>query len=225
MTTRASKERPGEGDRQPLSQRSNRVLHVPFGTDRRSMGIEYDRERQVFRDASGLKGKGRSFEKRESVGCDAKTGVMMETSPASPFELSKAEFALQFLVVRSMRQRSLMKSMRTLRGAPSGKVESQYFVGSASLSGHSITNHSTGCGPARSWSRGAGLRRTAAKREDKVWLEPSRHSTWLQASAGSRSARAVARCRSRAWATAAPRPAARPTVSVARPRRRSDRAP
>ena len=74
----------------------------------------------------------------------------------------------------------------------SGRVESQYFVGSASPSGHSMTNHSTGCGAASLWSRDAGLTRTAANREDKLWLEPSRHSTKAQAAAGNRSARALA---------------------------------
>ena len=32
-----------------------------------------------------------------------------------------------------------------------GKVESQYLVGSVSLSGHSISNQSIGGSPGRSW--------------------------------------------------------------------------
>jgi hypothetical protein len=42
------------------------------------------------------------------------------------------------------------------------------------------------------WSCNAGLTRAAAKREDKGWLEPSRHSTSFQASAGRRIASSLA---------------------------------
>src|SRR6266481_2328109 len=36
---------------------------------------------------------------QESVGCDAQRGVVVEASPASTFEVSKAEFLLELLVV------------------------------------------------------------------------------------------------------------------------------
>src|SRR5271156_3339013 len=84
-----------------------------------------------------------------------------------------------------MRQRNLAVSTRTSIGVSSGKVESQYFVGSFSPSGHSMRSHSSRWGAARFQSREAGRIRTAAKREHKVSLEPSRHGTMRQASSGS----------------------------------------
>src|ERR1700679_2426064 len=84
-----------------------------------------------------------------------------------------------------MRQRNLAVSTRTSIGVSSGKVESQYFVGAFSPSGHSMRSHSSGWGVERRQSREAGRIRTAAKREDKVSLEPSRHGTMRQASSGS----------------------------------------
>src|ERR1700689_2686815 len=84
-----------------------------------------------------------------------------------------------------MRQRNLAVSTRTSMAMSSGKVESQYFVGSFSPSGHSMRSHSRGWGVERFQSREAGLIRTAAKREDKVSLEPSRHGATRQVSAGS----------------------------------------
>jgi hypothetical protein len=44
-------------------------------------------------------GKGRSLSDQESVGGDAKGGVVMESSPASFLEMGETEFALEFLVV------------------------------------------------------------------------------------------------------------------------------
>ena len=44
-------------------------------------------------------GKGRSFADQESISGDAERGVVMETSPTPSFEMGKAEFAFQFLVV------------------------------------------------------------------------------------------------------------------------------
>src|SRR5580693_9282385 len=85
-----------------------------------------------------------------------------------------------------MRQRNLAVSTRPSMGVSSGRVESQYFVGSFSPSGHSMSSHSSGWGVETFQSREAGRIRTAAKREDKVSLEPSRHGTMRQASSGSR---------------------------------------
>src|SRR5271167_1249724 len=91
-----------------------------------------------------------------------------------------------------MRQRNLAVSTRTSTGVSSGKVESQYFVGSFSPSGHSMRSHSSGWGVETFQSREAGRIRTAAKREDKISLEPSRHGTMRQASSGSLLASALA---------------------------------
>src|SRR5271163_4707760 len=44
-------------------------------------------------------GKGRSLADQESIGGDAERGVVMESSPASSFEMGEAEFALEFLIV------------------------------------------------------------------------------------------------------------------------------
>src|ERR1700677_3725216 len=84
-----------------------------------------------------------------------------------------------------MRQRNLAVSTRASMGVSSGKVESQYFVGSFSPSGHSMRSHSKGWGAERFQSREAGRIRTAAKREDKISFEPSRHCTMRQAPSGS----------------------------------------
>src|SRR5208337_863723 len=74
----------------------------------------------------------------------------------------------------------------------SGRVESQYFVGSFSPSGHSMRSHSSGWGVDSFRSREAGRTRTAAKREDKISFEPSRHGTMRQASSGSPFAKVLA---------------------------------
>src|SRR5271157_2548058 len=79
-----------------------------------------------------------------------------------------------------MRQRNLVVSTSTSRGVSSGRVESQYFVGSFSPSGHSMRSHSSGWGVDSFQSREAGRTRTAAKREDKISFEPSRQETMLQ---------------------------------------------
>jgi hypothetical protein len=69
---------------------------------------------------------------------------MMEAAPGSPFEMGEAEFAFEFFVVRSMRQRNLAVSTRTSTSVSLGRVESQYFVGSFSPWGHSMRSHSSG---------------------------------------------------------------------------------
>src|SRR5438445_8336819 len=86
-----------------------------------------------------------------------------------------------------MRQRSLARSTSCVKLTFSGSVESQYLVGSASPSGHSINSHS-----GDSFS---GIRllyptrtRTRAKREDSWSAEPSRHVTVRQACFGRPSA-------------------------------------
>src|ERR1700730_1581899 len=86
-----------------------------------------------------------------------------------------------------MRQRSLARSTSCVKLTFSGSVESQYLVGSASPSGHSINSHSgdsfLGISllyPTRT--------RTRAKREDSWSAEPSRHVTVRQACFGRPSA-------------------------------------
>jgi hypothetical protein len=65
-----------------------------------------------------------------------------------------------------MRHRNLAVSTRMSTGLFSGRVESQYFVGSFSPSGHSMRSHSSGWGVETFQFREAGRIRTAAKRED-----------------------------------------------------------
>src|SRR5215204_4562038 len=91
-----------------------------------------------------------------------------------------------------MRQRSLAVSTSSRIGIVSGRVESQYLVGSFSLSGHSISSHSSGQGCARQSSRCAGRTRTAAKRDVSDVLLPSRQVTLCQAWAGIPLARSLA---------------------------------
>ncbi len=74
---------------------------------------------------------------------------MMEASPTSSFELSEAEFAFQLLVVALDAPAQLDEVDEDFERRVLSKVDSQYFVGSASPSGHSTTNHSTGCGAAK----------------------------------------------------------------------------
>ena len=104
----------------------------------------------------GSWGKGRSLADQESIGGDAERGVVMESSPASPFELGEAEFALEFLIVAFDAPAQFEVSTSTSIGVSSGRVESQYLVGSRSPSGHSISNHSNGCGAVSFPSREAG---------------------------------------------------------------------
>jgi len=68
--------------------------------------------------------------------------------------------------------------------AVSGRVESQYFVGSFSPSGHSARNHSSARGSLRRKSSWAGRTRTAAKREASGPAVPSRQVTAFHAPAG-----------------------------------------
>jgi hypothetical protein len=95
---------------------------------------------------------------------------MMEAAPASPFEVGVAEFAFEFLVVALDAPAQFGVSTRTSMGVSSGRVESQYFVGSFSPSGHSMSSHASGWGVETFQSHEAGRIRTAAKREDKISL-------------------------------------------------------
>jgi len=72
----------------------------------------------------------------------------METSPPSAFVVAEPHFLLEFLIV-SFRQRSFVMSTSRSNCTPSGSVENQYLVGSASSCGHSISSHSSGRGSVR----------------------------------------------------------------------------
>src|SRR5216683_7521389 len=93
-----------------------------------------------------------------------------------------------------MRQRSLARRTRSVTGVVGGRVESQYFVGSASPRGHSISNHSSGRGAARCSSRWAGRTRSRVKRERIVPRVPSRHVTVRHAVVGSAPASCLRLC-------------------------------
>src|SRR5215475_9516695 len=94
-----------------------------------------------------------------------------------------------------MRQRSLVTSTSCWKLTFSGSVESQYLVGSASPSGHSISSHS-----GDSFSGTSLLcptrTRTRAKREDSHSAQPSRHLIVRQAFFGRPSATCLAEIRS-----------------------------
>src|SRR6266704_6911401 len=94
-----------------------------------------------------------------------------------------------------MRQRSLAKSTSCRKLTFTGSVESQYLVGSAYPSGHSISSHS-----GESFS-GSNLlcptrTRTRAKREDSQSAEPSRQFTVRQARFGRPNITSLAEIRS-----------------------------
>jgi hypothetical protein len=57
------------------------------------LGVVDDGEGQGLPAAGVLRGKGRSLADQESIGGDAERGVVMESSPAAPFEVGEAEFA------------------------------------------------------------------------------------------------------------------------------------
>src|SRR5215210_8872072 len=76
-----------------------------------------------------------------------------------------------------MRQRILAVLTNATSGVEAGNVVSQYFVGSASPLGHSISNHSCSRRVLRFSSRCAARTRSAAKREDSTAWLPSRQLT------------------------------------------------
>src|ERR1700735_2649689 len=99
LAARASVERPGEGDGQSLSQGGDRVLDVALGSDRGRFGVLDDGEGQGLRGAGVLRGerplsRGSGIHRRR-----CRAWRVMESSPASSFEMGEAEFALEFLIV------------------------------------------------------------------------------------------------------------------------------
>src|SRR5690349_22816176 len=95
-----------------------------------------------------------------------------------------------------MRQRSLVSSTSRAKSMSSGRVESQYRVGSVSPSGHSNNSHSAALGSGVS-CRCAEWMRTRAKRPHSASAEPSRHGMILQASAAKPQATSLAETTSR----------------------------
>src|SRR3990172_10283743 len=76
-----------------------------------------------------------------------------------------------------MRQRILAVLTKSTSVVSAGTAPSQYFVGSGCPAGHSINNHCSSRRVLRLSSRCAARTRTAAKRDDKVALVPSRQRT------------------------------------------------
>ncbi len=74
---------------------------------------------------------------------------MMKAAPASTLVVAKAEFLLEILIVPLDRPTQLAVLTRARMLVVAGSVERKYFVGSASLVGHSIRHHSSGLGVAR----------------------------------------------------------------------------
>jgi len=83
---------------------------------------------------------------QEPVGGDAQRGVVVEAAPTAPLVVPEAEFLLQFLVVALDPPAQLGAVDQLGEGDVIGQVDSQYLVGSASPSGHSTSNHSSGLG-------------------------------------------------------------------------------
>jgi len=117
---------------------------------------------------------------------------MMESPPASPFQMSQAEFALQFLVVAFDAPSQLDDVDENRERHILGQGREPVFGWLRLALWPLTTSHSTGWGATSLWSREAGLTRAAAKREDTGWFKPSRHSTSFQASAGRRIASSLA---------------------------------
>src|SRR5262245_26899736 len=99
-----------------------------------------------------------------------------------------------------MRQRNLARSTKRLKAMFLGSVDSQYFVGSFSLLGHSINSHSSGHGSVRSKSRLAMRMRRRAKRDLSAPFVPSRHVIVRHALPGRPNARSLIET-GRCWAS------------------------
>ncbi|MER9826421.1 hypothetical protein NKJ50_31920 [Mesorhizobium sp. M0115] len=74
--------------------------------------------------------------------------MAMEVAPTSALTMTKADLLLEFLIVPfDPPQLGLIDEVG--ESVSSGKVESQYLVGSTSRCDHSMRNHSSGRGGAR----------------------------------------------------------------------------
>ncbi len=86
---------------------------------------------------------------QEAVGGDAQGSVVMENAPAAPFKMTQTEFLFEFLIIALDDPSLFGQRTRRRRGMDSGRFDSQYFVGSFSSLGHSISSHCSGCGSLR----------------------------------------------------------------------------
>ena len=68
--------------------------------------------------------------------------MMMEATPSAPFEVTEPDLLLEVLIVALDAPAQLGQIDQLRKLMFSGSVESQYLVGSASPSGHSISSHS-----------------------------------------------------------------------------------
>ena len=103
--------------------------------------------------------------------------MVMKAAPPPALEMIQPQFVLELLIVALDAPAELGQSDEVGHGMVSGRVDSQYFVGSASPRGHSIRSHSSGRGADRFSSRCAGRTRTRAKRERIAPRVPSRQVT------------------------------------------------
>src|SRR5947209_2890468 len=80
---------------------------------------------------------------QEPISCNTQGGVMVEPARVTAFKVSQPQLLFQLLVIPFDDPRCLAIFTRALNGVAGGSVASQYFVGSGSLRGHSISNHSS----------------------------------------------------------------------------------
>ena len=143
---------------------------------------------------------------------------MVKAAPTSALEMRQAEFALEFLVIAFDPPAQFGHvDERDQRGA-SGRVESQYLVGSFSSVSHSMSSHSCECGRSSGQSLEAGRIRKAANARKACYSFPraksprSKHRT-VNLSPTASPKRADARC---PGAIASASALGRPTAAAAR---------
>ena len=88
-------------------------------------------------------GNGRLFGDEEAVGRDAQGCVMVDATPATPFLVTEPDLLLEFLIVTPDAPTQLGQIDECVKLTFSGSVESQYLLGSASPSAHSINSHAS----------------------------------------------------------------------------------
>src|ERR1700683_4296188 len=121
----------------------------------------------------------------------------MESSPASSFEMGEAEFALGFLIVACDAPAQFRGIDENFDRSVFGQGREPVFGRLALVFGHLDQQPCERLWAVSLPSREAGRIRTAAKREVRVWLEPSRQDTSRQASCGSVVARVFGETRTR----------------------------
>ena len=118
----------------PHRQRREACMRVAYG-----VGEAGDRRPAV---AANLgQGKKAPLQHQKPIGGNAKRGVMMKSAPVAAFIMSEPEFLLQFLVVALDAPAQLAVATKWRRRMASGRFDSQYFAGSFSALGHSISSH------------------------------------------------------------------------------------